>query len=56
MKEGRELFTRERRVYDADADLTAEQRTQALLDAKQAGERIGRLKVEIAELERERAL
>jgi outer membrane murein-binding lipoprotein Lpp len=53
--QGRELYTHERRVYDADEDLTAEQRTQALLDAKQAGERIGRLKAEIAELERDRA-
>ena len=79
--EGRDLYTRERRVDDADAaiaarrneilrledallrrgfrvaddDLTAEQRTQAVLDAKQAGERIGQLKAEIAELERDRA-
>ena len=34
---------------------TAEQRTQALLDAKQAGERIGRLKAEISQLEKDRA-
>lgn len=34
---------------------TPEQRAQALLDAKQAAERIGRLKAEIAELEKDRA-
>ena len=34
---------------------TPEQRTQALLDAKQAAERIGRLRAEIAELEQDRA-
>ena len=80
-EEGRELYVRERRVYDADAaiaarraeiarledsllrggfrmaddSLTVEQRTQAVLDARQAGERIGRLKAEITALERDRA-
>jgi ribosome modulation factor len=39
----------------ADATATAEQRTQAVLDTKQAAERIGRLKAEVAELEKERA-
>jgi uncharacterized small protein (DUF1192 family) len=39
----------------ADEAATPEQRTQALLDARQAGERIGRLKVEIARLEKDRA-
>jgi uncharacterized small protein (DUF1192 family) len=39
----------------ADEYATPEQRTQALLDATQAGERIGRLKAEIARLERDRA-
>jgi len=34
---------------------TPEQRAQALLDAKQAAERIGRLKAEIAELEKDKA-
>jgi predicted nucleic acid-binding Zn-ribbon protein len=38
-----------------DEKATAEQRTQAVLDTKQAAERIGRLKAEIAELEKERA-
>ena len=33
---------------------TPEQRAQALLDAKQAAERIGRLKVEISELEKDK--
>ena len=39
----------------ADENATPEQRTQAVLDAKQAGERIGRLKAEIAQLEEDRA-
>ena len=39
----------------ADDSLTVEQRTQAVLDARQAGERIGRLKGEITALERDRA-
>jgi hypothetical protein len=34
---------------------TPEERTQGVLDTKQAAERIGRLKAEIAELEKERA-
>jgi hypothetical protein len=38
-----------------DATSTAEERTQAVLDTKQAAERIGRLKSEITELEKERA-
>jgi hypothetical protein len=38
-----------------DETATPEQRTQAVLDAKQAGERIGRLKAEISKLERDRA-
>jgi hypothetical protein len=38
-----------------DATATPEQRTQAVLDTKQFAERIGRLKSEIAELEKERA-
>jgi Protein of unknown function (DUF2799) len=38
-----------------DATATAEERTQAVLDTKQAAERIGRLKSEITELEKERA-
>ena len=41
------------RVIDEAA--TPEQRAQAVLDARQAGERIGRLKVEIADLEKDRA-
>jgi len=39
----------------ADETTTPEQRTQALLDAKQAGERIGRLKAEVVQLEKDRA-
>jgi chromosome segregation ATPase len=39
----------------ADATATPEQRTQAVLDTKQIAERIGRLKAEIAELEKDRA-
>jgi hypothetical protein len=38
-----------------DATSTAEERTQAVLDTKQAAERIGQLNSEIAELEKERA-
>jgi Protein of unknown function (DUF2799) len=38
-----------------DTTATAEERTQAVLDTKQAAERIGRLKAEITELEKERA-
>lgn len=38
-----------------DTTSTAEERTQAVLDTKQAAERIGRLKTEVAELEKERA-
>ena len=38
-----------------DATSTAEERTQAVLDTKQAAERIGQLKSEITELEKERA-
>lgn len=39
----------------ADGTLTPEQRTQAVLDTKQFAERIGRLKSEISELEKDRA-
>ena len=43
-------------AFDAiDTTSTAEERTQAVLDTKQAAERIGRLKAEITELEQERA-
>ena len=38
-----------------DENATPEQRTQGVLDTKQAAERIGRLKAEVAELEKERA-
>jgi molecular chaperone GrpE (heat shock protein) len=38
-----------------DSKATPEQRTQAVLDTKQAAERIGRLKAEIVDLEKERA-
>lgn len=38
-----------------DKDATPEQRTQGVLDTKQAAERIGQLKSEIAQLEQERA-
>jgi hypothetical protein len=37
-----------------DATSTAEERTQAVLDTKQAAERIGQLKSEVTELEKER--
>jgi uncharacterized small protein (DUF1192 family) len=47
------LLRRGFRVVDETA--TPEQRTQAVLDAKQAGERIGRLKAEITQLEKDRA-
>ncbi len=40
----------------ADESATPQERTQAVVDAKQAGERIGRLKAEIVELEKDRAL
>jgi ribosome modulation factor len=44
------------RAFDVvDASATPEERTQAVLDTKQAAERIGRLKAEVAELEKERA-
>jgi len=78
---GRELYVRERRVTEADAEIawrrreiarlestlaertltvmsdiaTPEERTDAVLDTKHAAERIGRLKSEIATLERDRA-
>jgi hypothetical protein len=39
----------------ADESATPQERTQAVLDAKQAGERIGRLKTEIVQLEKDRA-
>ena len=38
-----------------DTDATPEEKTQAVLDTKQRAERIGRLKSEIAQLERQRA-
>jgi hypothetical protein len=38
-----------------DANATPEERTQGVLDTKQAAERIGRLKTEIVSLEKERA-
>jgi hypothetical protein len=55
----REIRRLEDRVAESafdviDAAATAEERTQALLDTKQAAERIGRLKAEITELEKER--
>jgi ribosome modulation factor len=78
---GRQLYIRERRVDDADAqiaddrrriahledsvarnafdaiadDATPEQRVDGVLDAKQAAERISRLKAEISRLEKDRA-
>lgn len=39
----------------ADESATPQERTQAVVDAKQAGERIGRLKTEIVQLEKDRA-
>ena len=56
----REIRRLEDRVAESAFDVidttsTAEERTQAVLDTKQAAERIGRLKAEIAELEKERA-
>lgn len=56
----REIRRLEDRVAESafdviDAKATPEQRTQGVLDTKQAAERIGRLKAEIAELEKERA-
>lgn len=55
----REIRRLEDRVAESAFDVidtaaTAEERTQAVLDTKQAAERIGRLKAEIAELEKER--
>jgi hypothetical protein len=56
----REIRRLEDRVAESafdviDAKATPEQRTQGVLDTKQAAERIGRLKAEISELEKERA-
>ena len=56
----REIRRLEDRVAESafdviDASSTAEERTQGVLDTKQAAERIGRLKAEITELERARA-
>ncbi len=56
----REIRRLEDRVAESAFDVidttsTAEERTQAVLDTKQAAERIGRLKAEITELEKERA-
>lgn len=56
----REIRRLEDRVAESafdvvDSNATPEQRAQGLLDTKQAAERIGRLKTEIAELEKERA-
>ena len=47
------LVRRGFRVIDESS--TPQERTQAAVDAKQAGERIGRLKNEIAQLEKDRA-
>jgi ribosome modulation factor len=47
------LVQRGLRMIDDNA--TPEQRAQTVIDAKQAGERIGRLKAEIAQLEKDRA-
>ena len=57
----REIRRLEDRVAESafdviDASATPEQRAQGVLDTKQAAERIGRLKAEITELEKERAL
>jgi len=56
----REIRRLEDRVAESafdviDKDATPEQRTQGVLDTKQAAERIGQLKTEIAQLEQERA-
>ena len=56
----REIRRLEDRVAESafdviDASATPEQRAQGVLDTKQAAERIGRLKAEITELEKERA-
>ena len=56
----REIRRLEDRVAESafdviDAKATPEQRTQGVLDTKQAAERIGQLKAQIAELEKERA-
>ena len=48
-----QLVRRGFRVIDESS--TPQERTQAAVDAKQAGERIGRLKNEIAQLEKDRA-
>jgi hypothetical protein len=55
----REIRRLEDRIAESAFDVidtaaTAEERTQAVLDTKQAAERIGRLKAEITELEKER--
>jgi len=56
----REIRRLEDRVAESafdviDQNATPEQRTQGVLDTKQAAERIGQLKTEIAQLEQERA-
>jgi len=56
----REIRRLEDRVAESAFDVieqnaTPEQRTQGVLDTKQAAERIGQLKTEIAQLEQERA-
>jgi cell division protein FtsB len=56
----REIRRLEDRVAESafdviDTNATPEQRTQGVLDTKQAAERIGQLKTEIAQLEQERA-
>ncbi len=56
----REIRRLEDRVAESafdviDTNATPEQRTQGVLDTKQAAERIGQLKAEIAQLEQERA-
>ena len=56
----REIRRLEDRVAESAFDViddtaTAEERTQGVLDTKQAAERIGRLKSEIAALEKDRA-
>ncbi len=56
----REIRRLEDRVAESafdviDANATPEQRAQGVLDTKQAAERIGQLKAQVAELEQERA-
>ena len=56
----REIRRLEDRVAESafdviDAAATAEERTQAVLDTRQAAERIGQLKAQFTELEKERA-